>query len=84
MSSSPADTDAETLEVLFELYRRMTPSQKLERVRELTLMVNGLALAGLRRRHPGESEGELLLRLARLRLGDEVVDRVYGPRGEVR
>lgn len=82
MSSRPADTDAETLEVLFELYRRMTPTDKLQRVRELTLAANRLALAGLRRRHPGDSGEELLLRLARVRLGDEVVDRVYGSTGD--
>ena len=82
MSSRPADTDAETLEVLFELYRRMTPADKLRRVRELTLTVNRLALEGLRRRHPEDSGGELLLRLARARLGDDVVNRVYGSAGE--
>lgn len=77
MSLASSDTDAATLAVMTELYARMTPAEKLERVRDLTLTSARLALAGLRARHPQEDEGELLLRLASLRLGDELVSRVY-------
>jgi hypothetical protein len=62
------------------LYALMSPAEKLKRMSELTLAVNQLALAGLRARHPRESQQQLLLRLARLRLGTDVVDRVYGRR----
>jgi hypothetical protein len=62
------------------LYASMTPAEKLRRMSELTLAVNRFALAGLAQRYPDESQQELLLRLARLRLGDELVDRVYGAR----
>ena len=58
------DTDAATLGRMDELYRHMTAAEKLDRVRDLTLMVNRLALAGLRARHPGEPEATLMLRLA--------------------
>lgn len=58
----------------------MTPAEKLMRMRDLTIAVNELALAGLAARHPAESRPELLLRLARMRLGDDLVDRVYGAR----
>jgi hypothetical protein len=74
------DTSADARAVLHELYASMTPGDKLGRMRELTLAANRLALAGLTTRHPGESRRELLLRLARLRLGDDLVDRVYGAR----
>jgi hypothetical protein len=37
-----------------------------------------MALAGLRLRHPERTDGELLLQLARLRLGDDLVRRVHG------
>jgi hypothetical protein len=60
-----------------ELYRRMTPRQKLERVRDLSLAANQFALAGLRMRHPGESENLLALRLARMRLGPQLFDEAY-------
>lgn len=77
MSLAPNDTDPAALAVMTELYARMTPAEKLERVRALTRTSALLALAGLRARHPGEDERELLLRLARIRLGDELLERVY-------
>lgn len=78
MTPGHTDTDAETLERMTAIYREMSPVQKMARVRDLTLAVNRLALARLRETHPLESEGGLLLRLARRRLGDELVDRAYG------
>ena len=74
------DTSTDVRRVQQELYASMTPAQKLRRMSELTLAVSRLALAGLAHRHPDESRQELLLRLARLRLGDDLVDRVYGAR----
>ena len=53
----------------------MTPAQKVHRVRALTLMVDRLALAGLRSRHPDDSEGMLMMRLARIRLGADLFER---------
>lgn len=81
MTNRLSDTAPDASEVLVDLYRRMTPAAKLRRVRDLTLAANQLALAGLRERHPGESEPELLLRLARLRLGDALVEKAYGAHG---
>ncbi len=71
------DTDALTLGHMNELYRQMTPAAKLQRVRALTLGVNRLALAGLRSRHPAEAEPRLMMRLARIRLGADLFQRVY-------
>lgn len=62
----------------FERYRRMAPADKVQHVVELTQGACLLALAGLRARHPGADEPELLLRLAVLRLGPELVERAYG------
>ena len=72
------DTSADARRVQQALYASMTPAEKLERMSELTLAANRLALAGLAARHPRESRQQLLLRLARLRLGVDLVDRVYG------
>ena len=72
------DTSEEAREVMRRLYASMTPAEKLKRMSELTVAANQLALAGLRSRHPNESERALLLRLARIRLGDELVNRAYG------
>jgi hypothetical protein len=72
------DTALEADAVRFERYRRMAPADKVLRVVELTQGACLLALAGLRARHPGAGEPELLLRLAVLRLGAELVERAYG------
>ena len=61
-----------------ERYRRMTAAEKVRRVVDLTQLASVLALAGLRERYPGEGETELLLRLAILRLGSDLVSRAYG------
>ena len=74
------DTSTDVRRVQQALYALMTPAEKLRRMSQLTLAVNKLALAGLTARYPDESRQRLLLRLARLRLGDDLVDRVYGVR----
>ncbi|MBI2535416.1 MAG: hypothetical protein HYW06_00235 [Gemmatimonadetes bacterium] len=72
-----SDTSPEALAKQIELYRRMTSVQKARLVRDVTLTANTMGLAGLRQRHPAASERELLLRLAVLRLGEELVARAY-------
>jgi hypothetical protein len=74
------DTSAAARMMMRQLYASMTPGEKLARMRELTMAVNELALAGLAARYPEESRRELLLRLARMRLGDDLIDRAYSPR----
>ena len=56
----------------------MTPSEKLVRVRELTLAVQQLALAGIRQRHPGIAENEARLRLAALWLDRRAMIAAFG------
>jgi len=75
---SPSDTSQDALEQMTRLYARMTGSQRLQRMQQLTVAVNQLALAGLRHRHPSEAQPQLLRRLARIRLGDDVATAVYG------
>jgi hypothetical protein len=74
------DTSDDAREVMRQLYASMTPAEKLTRMSELTVAANQLALAALRLRYPDESTPALLLKLARIRLGDELVDRAYGVR----
>lgn len=56
----------------------MSPVQKADGIRAITLAVNTLALVGLRQRYPGASESELQFRLAVLRLGEDLVAQAYG------
>ncbi len=61
-----------------DLLRKMTPAEKLECVRGLTIAVQQLAFAGMRVRYPDASGDELWLRLAAQRLGPELVKKIYG------
>lgn len=74
------DTAPATRELLRRRYAVMSLADKAERLRAITLAANQMALVGLRARHPHASDTDLLLELARLRLGDDVVRRVYGAR----
>ena len=78
---SRGDTDLEAAQLLIALYRGMTPVDKLQRVRDLMLTSHRLALAGLRLRHPEESDRALRLRLARRRLGRELAAQLHGGPG---
>ena len=59
-SDTPPEVDA----LMFELWRRATPSQKLRKVFGLGQMINALARSEIRSRYPGATEREIELRLA--------------------
>lgn len=78
MADEPrSDTSKEALAIMSALYAGMNPEQKLRRVRELNRAVNRFSLAGLRNRHPDETDAALNRRLARIRLGPELADEVF-------
>jgi hypothetical protein len=64
--------------VQLDLLRKMTPAEKLECVRRLTIAVQELAFAGLREQYPYASDDELWLRLAARRLGPDLMKKIYG------
>ncbi len=72
------DTHPKIEALLIEGYRKMSPSQKLERVRVLTRAVQELALMDVRRRHPNADERELALRVASRWLEPELMVRAFG------
>jgi hypothetical protein len=71
-----SDTTPEAERVQFSIYARMSAPEKVDRIRALCRMANRLALEGLRRRHPGESEEALRRRLVAMRLGPELACRM--------
>ncbi len=73
------DTTPEAERILWELARRMPPWRKWELVAQMTETVRMLALAGLRRRFPHESEERLRRRVAGLLYGEELATKAYGP-----
>jgi hypothetical protein len=56
----------------------MTPSEKLRIVTQLTAMVQQLAIADVRRRHPAADDGEVSLRAASRWLGPDLMLRAFG------
>ena len=77
-TGAPSDTHPAIEAMLVEGYRRMTPAQKLERVRALTRAVQELALADVRRRHPGADEREQALRVASRWIEPELMSHAFG------
>ncbi len=63
------DTSPEVERYLIDAYRRMTPADKIARVRALNQLTLNLALGNIREHHPDADERELLLRLAVRRYG---------------
>jgi len=78
MIKPPPDDTAPAVDALLVAgYRRMSPAEKLERVRALTHAVQELALADIRRRHPDADEREQALRLASRWIAPELMLRVF-------
>lgn len=73
------DTTPEAEAVQLEILRKMPAHQKLAQVEAAIATGRVLALAGLRKRYPAASEGELQRRLFGLLLGEELATTVYGP-----
>jgi hypothetical protein len=74
----PSDTSPAAERFLIEGYRRMTPSQKLERVFSLNRMIEQLQRARITADYGEIPEREMRLRLASLRLGRETMVNAFG------
>ena len=64
-----------------ELWRRMSPLEKLQLVSGLTGASRAMCLAGIRLRNPGATEREIGFRFALITLGAELTARVYPDAG---
>jgi hypothetical protein len=74
----PADTTAQAWRVFLDVQRRMSPAEKIQRVFELSEMVQSAAEAGLRQKYPQADAREIFLRATRQRLGADLFGKVYG------
>ena len=72
------DTDPKAMEVLVQLYRDMTPGQRLARVFELSAFQEGLQRSSVRSMYPEADEREVFLRVAARRLDRQTMIRAYG------
>ena len=78
MSPYYSDTHPDMEALQISLLRQAPPWRKMEMLVSLNASAQALALAGLRRRYPQASAGELQRRLADLLLGEELAYKVYG------
>ncbi len=75
---SPNDTSPDAEAVMTELYRRLSPGEKLLRVFEAYQTGKSLTLAGLAMRHPQVSTEQLEMLWKRQHLGTTLFTEVYG------
>ena len=74
----PEDTSPEAWRVLMDIYRRMTPDEKLQKTFEMSEFLRSVSEAGVRADYPGASEREVFLRVTQKYLGKELFAKVYG------
>jgi len=79
MTALSSDTSPEIERLRIERLREMPPWRKMELMAEMCRTVQTLALAGLRRRYPNDTPAQRRRRLAGMKLGPELAERVYGP-----
>ena len=77
MHNQTNDTPKYIQKMLVAGYRKMSPQQRLKRVSELTLAVQQLALARIRKQYSRCSEREQQLRLASLWIDRNTMIRVF-------
>ena len=73
----PHDTTAEAYRIQIEIYRKMSPQERLRRGIELTELSHRLLAEGVRHRHPEYTDDEVRLAAIRLRLPEELFLKVY-------
>ena len=64
-----SDTSPEAAKIQREIFRRMTPAQRLRMALEMSDSMRNVALAGLRSRRPDLNEKELSRELLRIMYG---------------
>ena len=65
----PSDTSPEAAAIQAEIFRRMTPEERLRIALELSEEMRNIALSGLRSRHPEMSEEQLKREMMRIMYG---------------
>lgn len=77
-SMLPKDTSPEAEALVNELYRKMSPAEKLMRVFSAYKMGQELAIAGLKMRYPKADKEELEWLWKRQHLGAALFEEIYG------
>ena len=75
-----SDTSRQSVALRAALLRGQSSVEMAQRIREVNRTVELLMREGVRARHPGLSDAELLRQVGEIRLGEELARRGYGPR----
>lgn len=67
-----ADTGEDVAARRVEVWRSMTPTERADLARRLTIDVTRMAIAGIRAQYPDATEDEVCYELARRRYGEEI------------
>jgi hypothetical protein len=73
----PVDTTVDADDMQLEAYRQLGGTERVAIAFRLTALVRETAAAGIRRRHPDYDEERVRAALARLRLGDTLVQKAF-------
>ena len=73
----PMDTSPEAYQLQIDIFRGMTPAERLQRGSELSQLSRGLLADGVKHRHPEYDEEEIHLAVIRIELGDALFLTVY-------
>ncbi|WP_413431648.1 hypothetical protein [Crateriforma spongiae] len=79
MTSIPpytTDTSAEAEAIQLELFRRMTPTERLAKMCSLTATVRRMAFDAIRRTHPDLDEAGVRLKFIETTYGEEIANNV--------
>lgn len=79
-----SDTSPEARRVQIGLYRRMTPARKFELISQAYEFGRGIAMAGIRLRHPNATDAQVRLMWAKQHLGAELYERAYASKSNER
>jgi hypothetical protein len=79
MRTLSTDTHPDIEQLQIERLRQMPAWRKMALMADMSQTVRTLALAGLRQRHPSDTQAQRRRRLADLLLGPDLAARVYGP-----
>jgi hypothetical protein len=78
MKTQSPDTHPKIEKMLIEGIRKMSAAEKFRRIGELNRSLELLALADVRRRHPGADEWECRLRVASRRVPADLMKKAFG------
>ena len=72
------DTSAEAKRLVLDLYRRMSPTRKIELVFDAYRTGQLLSMAGIRMQYPDATEEQVWHIWAKRHLGEKLYNQVYG------